>query len=148
VFETFGYDHPFARGDYDKIARHDLPVIPIAARDRKAEVERPFAEKDARVEARRCLHCWVNTIFDASSMNASQCIECGGCADVCPEQCIELISLRRTGRDEPGAALIKDESACIRCGLCARRCPVGLITMQALYREEEAPLVRLAETSL
>ena len=47
-----------------------------------------------------------------------------------------------------GAALLKDETACIRCGLCARRCPVGLITMQALYREEEAALCRLAEKAI
>jgi formate dehydrogenase (NADP+) beta subunit len=148
VFETFGYDHPFARGDYEKIPRHALPVVPVIARGKETEVERLLAEEDARVEGRRCLHCWVNTIFDASSINATQCIECGGCADVCPEQCIELISIRRTGKNERGAALIKDESACIRCGLCARRCPVGLITMQALYREDEEPLVRLAEASL
>jgi ferredoxin len=148
VFETFGYDHPFAAGDYEKIPRHDLPVIPVAARDKKAEVETVLAEVDARIEARRCLHCWINTIFDASSMNASQCIECGGCVDVCPEQCIDLVSLHRIGREDAGAALIKDESACIRCGLCARRCPVSLITMQAIYREDEASLVRLAERSL
>ena len=51
-------------------------------------------------------------------------------------------------RGAPGAALLKDETACIRCGLCARRCPVGLITMQALYREDEAALCRLADSAL
>ena len=166
VFSTFGYDHPFALGDYETRPRGALPSLPIERRIAGAEVERVLTEPEARVEASRCLHCWVNTVFDSSRMNGSECIECGGCVDVCPEQCIDLVSLRRISRapgakhlrlpdgspfpapGQPGAALIKDETACIRCGLCARRCPVGLITMQALYREDEAPLLRLADTAL
>jgi len=167
VFPTFGYAHPFARGDYETVPRAELPVIPVERRTSGAEVERVLDDAEARAEGARCLHCWVNTVFDSSEMNGSQCIECGGCVDVCPEQCIDLVSLRRVSAKDPagpalrlpdgtplilngdkGAALIKDETACIRCGLCARRCPVGLITMQALYRESEAPLLRLAETAL
>ena len=88
--------------------------------------------------------------------------------DVCPEHCIDLVSLRRVAKrpdgagprrlpdgaplelldHASGAALIKDETACIRCGLCARRCPVGLISMQAFYREDEAVLVEPAEKVL
>jgi NAD-dependent dihydropyrimidine dehydrogenase PreA subunit len=125
-----------------------------------------MSEAEARAEGSRCLHCWVNTVFDSSRMNGSECIQCGGCVDVCPEQCIDLVSLRRVSTDasagalrlpdgtafpaagQPGAALIKDETACIRCGLCARRCPAGVITMQALYRENEAALCRLADSTL
>jgi NADPH-dependent glutamate synthase beta subunit-like oxidoreductase/ferredoxin len=163
VFPTFGYNHPFARGDYEKVPRAELPVLPVERRSGPAEVERVLDEAEARAEGSRCLHCWVNTVFDSSRMNGSECIQCGGCVDVCPEQCIDLVALRRISADqeslrlpdgepfhpaEAGAALIKDETACIRCGLCARRCPVGLITMQALYREEEAPLVRGADVAL
>ncbi|MGZ3425287.1 MAG: 4Fe-4S binding protein, partial [Polyangia bacterium] len=108
----------------------------------------------------------VNTVFDSSAVNGSECIQCGGCVDVCPEQCIDLVALRRLSAapggptlrladgspleltGQPGAALIKDETACIRCGLCARRCPTGVISMQALYREDEAALCRLADTEL
>jgi formate dehydrogenase (NADP+) beta subunit len=42
----------------------------------------------------------VNTIFDSD-----KCILCGGCADVCPELCLELVSLDRlieNGLDETG----------------------------------------------
>ena len=166
VFSTFGYDHPFALGDYETRPRGPLPSLPVERRTAGAEVERVLTLPEARVEASRCLHCWVNTVFDSSRMNGSECIECGGCVDVCPEQCIDLVSLRRISQapgteslrlpdgspfsalGQHGAALIKDETACIRCGLCARRCPVGLITMQALYREDEAPLLRLADTAL
>jgi thioredoxin reductase/ferredoxin len=166
VFPTFGYDHPFALGDYEIRPRGSLPELPVERRTAGAEVERVLSDTDAQKEASRCLHCWVNTVFDSSRMNGSECIECGGCVDVCPEQCIDLVSLRRISQapgpeslrlpdgspfpaaGQVGAALLKDETACIRCGLCARRCPVGLITMQALYREDEAPLLRLADTAL
>jgi formate dehydrogenase beta subunit len=166
VFSTFGYDHPFARGDYETRPRAHVEAIPVASRTQSAEVEKVLGDAEARAEGSRCLHCWVNTVFDSSRMNGSECIECGGCVDVCPEQCIDLVSLRRLSVDagagvlrlpdgapfpasgQPGAALIKDETACIRCGLCARRCPVGVITMQAVYREDEAALCRLADSAL
>ena len=166
VFPTFGYEHPFARGDYETVPRAEVPVIPVERRTNAAEVERVLSEDEARAEGTRCLHCWVNTVFDSSAVNGSECIQCGGCVDVCPEQCIDLVALRRLsaapggpalrlpdGRPleltgQPGAALIKDETACIRCGLCARRCPTGVITMQALYREDEVALCRLADAEL
>ncbi|MGZ3407585.1 MAG: FAD-dependent oxidoreductase, partial [Polyangia bacterium] len=160
VFPTFGYEHPFARGDYETVPRAEVPVIPVERRTRAAEVERVLSDAEARAEGSRCLHCWVNTVFDSSAVNGSECIQCGGCVDVCPEQCIDLVALRRLSAapdgptlrladgspleltGQPGAALIKDETACIRCGLCARRCPTGVISMQALYREDEAALCR------
>jgi len=94
-------------------------------------------------EAGRCLDCGVNTIFDSD-----KCILCGGCADVCPELCLRLVSLAdlnggdvleqlidgRIDRDEidDTSAIIKDETKCIRCALCAVRCPVGAISMERL----------------
>jgi formate dehydrogenase beta subunit len=163
VFDTFGYAHPFAAGDYEEITRKRIPTLAVAARDRSAQVEIGYRADQAKKEATRCLHCWINTIFDSNSMMGSECIQCGGCADVCPVDCIDLISLRRVHLDTPhrlpngaplaavgpaGAALIKDESACIRCGLCARRCPVGCISMQGYYRDDEIDLLRLCERVL
>ena len=97
-------------------------------------------------ELRRCLHCWTNTIFEESVDEETECILCGGCQDVCPEDCIEILPsalvlplpdsalelapLLSEGR-RTGAVFIKDEETCIRCGLCAARCPAGTITMQS-----------------
>ncbi|MBI3048115.1 MAG: FAD-dependent oxidoreductase [Acidobacteria bacterium] len=164
VFPTFGYDHPFARGDYELIPRRRVPVLPIERRQAREEVELPLSAAEARAEGSRCLHCWVNTIFDSSAVRGSECIQCGGCADVCPEQCIELISVVRIAEattealallpngapaaflEAPnGALLLKDETACIRCGLCARRCPTACITMQAFYRADEAAVMQMAD---
>lgn len=164
VFPTFGYEHPFARGDYEKIPRRRVPVLPIERRQPREEVEQPLSDREARAEGTRCLHCWVNTIFDSSGVQGTECIQCGGCVDVCPEQCIDLVSITKIAAAEPralalmpngapaelvqggnGAMLLKDETACIRCGLCARRCPAGVITMQALYRADEADVMRLAD---
>ena len=93
------------------------------------------------MEGSRCLDCGVNTIFDSD-----KCILCGGCADVCPELCLELVSFDRLQGDDPleqlvesrlddtpgsdYSAIIKDETKCIRCALCAQRCPVDAITME------------------
>jgi ferredoxin len=130
----------FAREmDYEGIPRQRPPVLPIGRRVGIAEIEQCFAEHTARLE----------------------CILCGGCADVCPENCIEFVPLWEIAADpalredvlaehgEPGAALfeggqprgvalIKDETACIRCGLCAQRCPAGTIRMEEFVLEERA----------
>jgi ferredoxin len=164
VFPTFGYEHPFARGDYERTPRRQLPLLDVEARELREEVELRLPASDAAAEGSRCLHCWVNTIFDSSAVQGSECIQCGGCVDVCPEQCIDLVAIRRVAAAsetalailpngapasiltaENGAVLLKDETACIRCGLCARRCPAGTITMQAFYRTNEASVMRAAD---
>ena len=105
-------------------------------------MEQVYPEPAAAVQGLRCLKCHVSPIFDGD-----KCILCGGCADVCPENCLRLVDvlamrgdeklqaalLARYGRlPEAGeqAGIIKDETRCIRCGLCAVRCPTGAITME------------------
>ncbi|MCA9252881.1 MAG: FAD-dependent oxidoreductase [Phycisphaerae bacterium] len=129
--------------DYEKIPRTEIPTASAAERrtSQSSVVEHGYDPSQAMTEACRCLDCGVNTIFDSE-----KCILCGGCADVCPELCLKLVSCDRLTGD-PGfeqllgerygdadlsemSAIIKDEDKCIRCALCEQRCPVDAITME------------------
>jgi len=151
-------DHQMPDG-YQRLSREHPPLLPVEQRDLAAEVEAAYPKEDARTQASRCLKCHVQTIFDGDL-----CILCGGCVDVCPEQCLKMVRLDRIegnaeleaavearyglpltsfwrgwsppGVLERGTAMIKDETRCIRCGLCARRCPTGAITMERFQFEE------------
>ena len=137
--------------DFEGIPRQKPPTRPTSRRVGFAEVEECFGERQARREGSRCLQCWTNTVFEESPREGTECLLCGGCQDVCPEDCIdivpaslaielpaaarELAPLLIEGRRE-GSILIKDETVCIRCGLCAARCPAGTITMQSFATRE------------
>ena len=149
--------------DYEGVRRQRPPTLPIERRVGIAEIEQCFGEAAARLEASRCLHCWVNTVFHEDPGLGTECILCGGCADVCPEDCITFVPLSEIsvdpalldqvraehgeaaaallGReDRSGTALIKDETVCIRCGLCAERCPAGTIVMEQFQLVEAIPV--------
>jgi ferredoxin len=141
------------------LTRPQIPMLPLNRRTGVTEVEIGYDAETAMAEAQRCLHCWVNTVFEGMPEDGTECILCGGCVDVCPENCLELVSLDRISFDEAttgqlagfrdllgvelddikadelgliaGSAMLKDESRCIRCGLCAARCPAGTITMES-----------------
>lgn len=118
--------------DYEGIPRQHPPSRPLARRIGIAEVEECFSEEQAVCEGKRCLHCWTNTIFESNREAGTECILCGGCQDICPENCIEIVPRELVrGGPRTGSVFIKDEEVCIRCGLCAARCPVGTITMQS-----------------
>ena len=132
--------------DFEGIPRQKPPMRPTSRRVGFAEVEECFGEREARLEGKRCLHCWTNTVFEESVALGTECILCGGCQDICPEDCIEIVpaslvselpprsrelaAILVEGRRE-GSIIIKNEEVCIRCGLCAARCPAGTITMQS-----------------
>ena len=139
--------------DFEGIPRQKPPTRPIERRIGIAEVEECFPEIQARREGSRCLRCWTNTAFAEDPQLGTECILCGGCQDICPEDCIEIVPAATVrampeaarelapilidGRRE-GSILIKNEEICIRCGLCAARCPAGTITMQSFHTVEDA----------
>jgi NADPH-dependent glutamate synthase beta subunit-like oxidoreductase len=159
-------DHQMAQ-EYDEYARLSVPTIALDRRTGIAEVEVGYTEEQARLEATRCLKCWINTIFEGNEAEGTECILCGGCVDVCPENCLELvplsqlripetetrkiqeslasdpITLQHLTPDElpdgEGSVMVKDETICIRCGLCAQRCPAHTITMEGFEVYDQDP---------
>jgi NADPH-dependent glutamate synthase beta subunit-like oxidoreductase/ferredoxin len=145
--------------EFMDLVRQPIPMLPLDRRTGMTEVEECYDEAAAVAEAKRCLHCWVNTIFEGYGDDASLCVLCGGCVDVCPEDCLELVNLDRVEFSPEtiehlsvnralyeaeltdispeeltqgvGSVMLKDETRCIRCGLCAARCPVNTITMES-----------------
>lgn len=110
-------------------------------KDRLMEVELGFDREIGKKEALRCLNCDVQTVFDAET-----CIECDGCVDVCPTNCINFVknddelnirkklkipannlgqSVYVSGEVKTGRVMVKDENVCLHCGLCAERCPTA-----------------------
>ncbi len=129
---------------YESIRRVEVPTIEPAERLEHPEkiVEIGFDREQAMREASRCLDCGVTPVFDGM-----RCVLCGGCADVCPTECLKLISLDKIDLDTgissmidrsigdgadlgDNSAILKDEDRCIRCALCAMRCPVDAISME------------------
>jgi len=159
VIEVGVYERHSMPQDFMELVRESVPMLPLERRTGMTEVEIGFDEKSAMAEARRCLHCWVNTVFEGTEVDGSECILCGGCVDVCPEQCFSLVPLQNLAIEDDarafmeenrelfdvelrgvspselgkvtGSVMIKDETRCIRCGLCAERCPVKEISMEA-----------------
>ena len=137
---------------YENAISNDVRyVVPWAAAEKtlksiKVEVELGFDLETALKETQRCLNCDVQTVF-----KAPLCIECDGCVDICPMDCITFTD----DGEEPdvrerliapamnltqdlyvadglktGRVMVKDEDVCLHCGLCAERCPTGAWDMQ------------------
>jgi NADPH-dependent glutamate synthase beta subunit-like oxidoreductase len=160
-------NHHEMAANYDEYSRLAVPALPIERRTGVAEVETGYTEAQARTEASRCLECWINTIFEGNEANGTECILCGGCVDVCPENCLSLVPLKdfaftdaekerlreerelrgvdlqHISPDElngvEGSVMVKDETVCIRCGLCAERCPANTISMEAFEVLDQDP---------
>ena len=128
--------------DYETMPRQEQDSVPMDVRwEMEKEVELGFSEESASKEAERCLLCHYNIFID------EKCVLCGGCIDICPYNCIMMISREKIEAegmiegsipDDWDAVMAIDEEKCIRCGLCVKRCPVGAIKMQRFSYTEAA----------
>ena len=129
---------------YEAIRRVPVPTREPAERleDPRLLVEVGYGVEQAQREAARCRDGGVTPVFAGS-----RCVRCGGCVEVCPTQCLKIVSLSdivpeggitNAARGTLGdaidwrehSAILKDEDRCIRCALCAMRCPTDAITME------------------
>jgi formate dehydrogenase beta subunit len=113
--------------DYDAVPRVPVPAVPNELRIGMPEVELGYTEDMARLEAARCLQCFLDIWLDPDL-----CILCGGCVDICPEHCIRIVPIEEIVGESPSAlssALILQEERCIRCSLCIERCPTDALSM-------------------
>ncbi len=131
---------------WTKQAHTKPPALPVDRRTGISVVELGYSVEDAKTQGQRCLECSVNTVF-----NGEKCILCNACVDVCPWNCLKIVSLDQMQGDtaletviyalagdqqEGVAAMIKDDEACTRCALCADRCPTDAITMESFRFSE------------
>ncbi len=143
---------------YDnEISNDKRYVVPHTALDDalaslSVEVELGYDERLALAEAKRCLNCDIQTVFEGP-----RCIECDACTDICPVDCInftanseetDLRSRLRVPAEnleqalyvsdalKTGRVMVKDEDVCLHCGLCAERCPTGAWDMQQFFYQE------------
>jgi formate dehydrogenase (NADP+) beta subunit len=125
---------------FERLDRVAPSTLDIGRRTGIAEVETGYDTGEARAQARRCLVCHIQTIYDPE-----KCVLCNRCVDVCPEYCLAIVPFGEleldtatremlVARAEAGAlplsAMVKDDERCIRCGLCAIRCPTDAMTME------------------
>jgi len=131
--------------DDDRQQSDHLP-IEQALSSTKIESELGFDLDKGFKEAERCLNCDVQTVF-----TEEKCIECDGCTDICPTNCITFIdndeeAALRQKLNAPslnveqdlyasttlatGRIMVKDEDVCLHCGLCAERCPTSAWDMK------------------
>ncbi|MFZ1991349.1 MAG: FAD-dependent oxidoreductase [Alphaproteobacteria bacterium] len=139
--------------DISLALRQKMPHVPneIALKDIKKEVEFGFDRGLGWKEARRCLNCDAETVFERKL-----CIECDACVDICPMDCISFtendqepelrLHLHAPALNETqdlylsdvlktGRVMVKDEDLCLHCGFCAERCPTGAWDMQKFLFE-------------
>jgi len=101
-------------------------------------------------------HLDIETALSSRKIE-SECIECDGCTDICPTDCITFTDLPVSGEEADlrtmlnapadnldndlyvsdtlptERVMVKDENVCLHCGLCAERCPTSAWDMQKYF---------------
>jgi NADPH-dependent glutamate synthase beta subunit-like oxidoreductase/NAD-dependent dihydropyrimidine dehydrogenase PreA subunit len=124
--------------NYTEYPRVTVPAEATERRIGSPEIELGYTEEQARHEAQRCLQCFLNIMLDPSI-----CILCGGCVDICPEDCIRIIPAADIEDVEiwgPSSALVIQEERCIRCALCVARCPTNALSLDGWSEASTAPI--------
>ena len=150
VSQKMGMSEWSYHNDYNPSPRQKMSHVELTKRFESLdlEVELGFSVEQTVREVQRCLNCDVETAF-----NASACIECDACIDICPGAVPDDHEQRPRGRPpyaplgagaststrrstsprplpQTGRVMVKDENVCVHCGLCAERCPTAAWDME------------------
>ena len=137
-------------------ARTEPPILEAAKRYDMSEVEQSWSDREAIVQAIRCFQCDSVHHYDASV-----CVLCGACDDVCPEKAIDVVVFgedreRASGGDtmvcetsggNPVAGGYEGEiyinyDRCTNCRICEDHCPVNCITFERVRYVDDTMRVR------
>jgi ferredoxin len=137
-------------------ARTDPPILEASRRYDMSECELPWTDREAIVQAIRCFQCDSVHHYDASV-----CVLCGACDDVCPEKAIDVVVFgedreRASGGDtvvcqtfggDPEAGGYEGEiyinyDRCTNCRICEDHCPVNCITFERVRYVDDTMRVR------
>jgi NADPH-dependent glutamate synthase beta subunit-like oxidoreductase/ferredoxin len=137
-------------------ARTEPPILEAGRRYDMTEVEQPWTDREAIVQAIRCFQCDSVHHYDASV-----CVLCGACDDVCPEKAIDVVVFgedreRSSGGDtvvcetsggDPNAGGYEGEiyinyDRCTNCRICEDHCPVNCITFERVRFVDDTMRVR------
>jgi ferredoxin len=124
--------------EYTERSRLPVPAEPSGRRIGSTEIELGYSQEEARLEAGRCLQCFLNI-----TLEPSLCILCGACVDICPEKCIRILpadDIEDLVPERPSSVLVLQEELCIRCGLCVDRCPTDALFMDSWSEASTAPI--------
>ena len=124
--------------EYTERSRVSVPAEPSGRRIGSTEIELGYTDEEARLEAGRCLQCFLNI-----TLEPSLCILCGACVDICPENCIRILpadDILGLVPERPSSVLVLQEELCIRCGLCVDRCPTDALFMDSWSEASTAPI--------
>ena len=58
----------------------------------------------------------------SARVDESQCLSCGGCVSVCPQEAIVLRNLKA----------VIDKEKCTACEICIKTCPIGAIHLERM----------------